>query len=128
MRRIGLVLCILMCASFVLVPFNTLHVHISADDDHTQMHGGHDHDSLADEQVHEIGEGDQVVQAHFALADGGTTFNWVHWLPLFCSLGLLLLFLPRVVSVPRPPGPDDRPILRRSHWRPPLRGPPLNSI
>jgi hypothetical protein len=127
MRRYGLALVTLMCISFVLVPFNTLHAHVSADHDHTLVHGGHGHDVAVDDSAHEIGEGDHVVHAHFAATDGGATFTWVHWLPLLGALGLLLLFLPRVVRSPRPQRLDDWPAHRRGHWRPPLRGPPLNS-
>lgn len=120
--------CVLMCISFALLPFNTLHAHVSSHDDHTWLHGGHSHDSVAAEPAHETTEGSHVVQAHFAMVDAGTSFNWVQWLPLLMALGSLLLLAPRVLFVPRPPGPDDRPIHRRGRWRPPLRGPPLTSI
>lgn len=128
MRRFGPMVCVLMCISFALLPFNTLHAHVSADHDHTLLHGGHSHDSVAGELAHETAEGDQVLQAHFAVADAGASSGWLHWLPLIFALGSLLLFLPRVFFVPRPPGPDDWPIHSRGHWRPPLRGPPLTSI
>lgn len=129
MRRFGPMVCVLMCISFALLPFNTLHAHVSADhDDHTLLHGGHTHDSIVGEPPHETAEGEQVVQAHFAVADAGTSLGWVQWLTLIFALGSLLLFAPRVFFVPRPPGPDDRPVHSRGHWRPLLRGPPLTSI
>lgn len=114
-----------MSISFILMPYSTLHAHIS-DHEHTHMHGGHVHDLEPD---HDAPSVDQVVQVNVAAATVSTpTFDWADWLPIVCIVAVLSLCRPLLTSILRPPSRDSEPIPRRSYRQPPLRGPPFFSI
>lgn len=125
-------ICLLANISLMLIPFDSTHAHVSSDHGHTHasdVHGGHSHDldlyadiDDTDEQV--------VVDMKPALTSQGTfqSVFWTYWVPLACTVVLLLavaLFCLRLVA---PPRSDPRQLSRHGHWRPPLRGPPAISI
>jgi hypothetical protein len=122
-RALRLVLGLLISLSFVLMPYGTLHAHVS-DHEHTHMHGGHVHDFASDHDAKPL---DQVVKISVpAVTPSPAMWNWTDWLPVLCVVAVLGLSLPFVTLLLRPPSRDTEPIPRRSHHRPPLRGPPAS--
>lgn len=124
MRRVLLVLSLLAVVSLVLMPLSTLHAHL--DDDHhaTEVHGGHQHDF--DPGAAEV-ESDVVMDLQITASDRGTrAIEWTQWLPLLAVTAVLLSASLLLASRVRPRAPDIPPLLRRSFWQPPLRGPPLS--
>jgi hypothetical protein len=120
-----LVLCYLMSVSFVLMPYSTLHAHLS-DHDQVHVHAGHVHDLDHHGDTRSL---DQVVNVSVsAAASSSPGHDFVIWLPVLCAVALLALALPFLTSILRPPSRDTEPIPRRSHRQPPLRGPPSVSI
>jgi hypothetical protein len=125
MRRLHrVVVCSMMCISWVLMPYSTLHAHVD-DHDHTHVHGGHVHDFGKE---YDLKHADQVVPISVTAATSPTGLDWTHWLPIFYVLTGLALALPFLTAILRPPERDSEPIPRRFHWQPPLRGPPAISI
>lgn len=133
MPRPAQIVCLLLCVSFLLAPFSTLHAHPGSDHDHPDyavLHGGHVH------EVHnhandggDIPDAGHTVDVNFAIADRGKAgFSWTDWLPLICMLAVAWLIVRYSTFILRPLDPDGRPLFRLSYWRPPLRGPPLRSI
>jgi hypothetical protein len=116
-----LVLCWVVSLSFVLIPYSTLHAHVTDQDD-THVHGGHVHDF---DGGHDVKSVDQVVKITVTAATPSpATGDWTAWLPLICVVGLLIFSLPFVTAILRPPKRNSEPIPRRPHSQPPLRGPP----
>lgn len=128
MRR-GATILGLVLISFVLTPFSTLHAHVDTGHDHGVVHGGHSHDlQFGETDDTHVGAG-QVVDMQLTAADRGSIpFPRVERLPLASAPEVPKLHPPPVTLIPRPPPIADPPILRRSFWQPPLRGPPLVSI
>lgn len=118
----------LVLISFVLTPLSTLHVHAATDHHGSALHGGHLHDFDAGDVGHHDTDAEPIIDVQLVAADRSGDFRWIEWLPLFVALGLAWLSSPYLTSILRPPAIDDPPIARRSHWKPPLRGPPLVSI
>jgi hypothetical protein len=125
MRRLHrAVVCWMMCISFVLMPYSTLHAHVD-DHEHMHVHGGHVHDF---DKGYDLKHADQVVPVTVTATTGPTGLDWTSWLPIFYVLTGLALALPFLTAILRPPARDSEPIPRRFHWQPPLRGPPAISI
>jgi hypothetical protein len=122
----------LVLSSFVLTPFSTLHAHVAADHDHTVLHGGHLHDFDFDDDDHgdRTTSAGHIIDVQLTVSDRSPTeVRWTEWLPLLIVLDPAWPGLPYLTSILRPPAVDEQPIISRpSHWQPPLRGPPLDSI
>lgn len=126
MRRLVLALCLLLNISFALVPFSALHAHVDSDHHATQVHGGHDHDLGTGNSDHDP---HHVVDLGFAFSDHGSgAMTWTHWLPLACSVVLLVTRSGLASVLLRPPASENPPPSPRDYWHPPLRGPPLSFI
>lgn len=136
MSRPAFILCLLLCASFLLAPFTTLHMHLAGDQHHSRdqghahssalLHGGHSHDF---DPPGDAGEVDPAVDVNFALSDHGSTgVSWTDWLPLLCAFGVAGLGVLYATLILRPPRAYPRLPSHLNYWRPPLRGPPLLSI
>ena len=119
-----LVACCVVSLSFMLMPYSTLHAHVS-DLEHSHLHGGHVHDLAPDE--HDVRSVDQVVQISVATTHLNPLVAWdsVDWTPVLCVLAFLALSLPFLTLILRPPARDSEPIPRRTFRHPPLRGPPV---
>lgn len=133
MRRWSRLLCVLLSASFLLAPLNTLHAHISPDHEHSSVHGGHIHHNDLNDHVDEDESGqttDKVVDLQIAMADrGASSFSWTSWLPLIASFAIVGFLSPYLTAVLRPPPQSLCPTACRAHhWQPPLRGPPVLPI
>lgn len=139
MRRLAILLCVLMNISLVLVPFRTLHAHVSHDHA-VVLHGGHSHDFDHDDD-HDHGGGhahdghvsqvpDQVLNVHFATVDASISpAAWLPFVAFVCALAFCFSFRPYLTAVLRPPAADVRLIsTRRNFLHPPLRGPPSIAI
>lgn len=129
MRRCVTVLWLVL-ASLVLTPFSTLHAHVDTGHDHGVVHGGHSHDfgsGATDDSHTDTG---QIVDLRLVASDRGTNmpFPGAERLSLAAAPEVPRLDAPQLTLIPRPPPIADPPILRRSFWQPPLRGPPLVSI
>jgi hypothetical protein len=124
MRRHRAIVCWMLCISFILMPYSTLHAHVD-EHEHMHVHGGHVHDF---DKGYDTKHADQVVPVSVAATPSPTVLDWTSWLPLVYVLTALGLALPLLTAILRPPARDSEPIPRRTCWQPPLRGPPLNSI
>lgn len=133
MRKLLVLICLLANISLLLMPFDSTHAHVTSDHGHTHasdVHGGHSHDFGLYDEVDQDADEQIVVDMKPALTSPGNfqSVFWTYWVPLACTVVLLLgvaqLCL-RIVSYPRS---DSRPLTRHGHWRPPLRGPPAFSI
>lgn len=125
MRRLRIIVCLVYCLSFMLMPASMLHAHVTTDQhDHPHVHGGHSHGiTLAHADVHE--DESHVVELNTA-PDHGSNTLWWSWLALplvllfvgLCSVcvGFVLREGRCEVCVPKQFPP----------WPPPLRGPPLS--
>lgn len=112
-----------MSISVVLMPYSTLHAHVS-DPEHTHVHGGHVHDFDSDHDVRPV---DQVVKISIAATTiSPAGWDWTDWLPVVCVVAVLALSQPFVTMILRPPSRDSDPAPRRTYRQPPLRGPPVS--
>ncbi|HEY5755658.1 MAG TPA: hypothetical protein VIU34_07535 [Steroidobacter sp.] len=132
MRKLLVLICLLANISLLLIPFDSTHAHVTSDHGHSHpsdVHGGHSHDldlygdvDEADEQI--------VVDMKPVLTTQGNFQSafWTFWVPLACTVVLLLAVVQSCLRLVAPPRSDLRPLSRHGHWRPPLRGPPSFSI
>jgi hypothetical protein len=134
-RKLLVLICLLTNISLMLIPFDSTHAHVTADHGHTHasdVHGGHSHDFDLYGDVDDDSDTDEqvVVDMKPALTSQGTLPSafLTLWLPLACTLVLLLAVAQFCVRIIAPPRSDPRPTSRHGHWRPPLRGPPTFSI
>lgn len=132
MRKLLIVICLLTNISVLLIPFDSTHAHVSPDHGHTHVsdvHGGHSHDF---DLFGDIDDGDEqiVVDMKPALTSQGIFKSALgaYWVPLACTVVLLLAVAQLCLRSVPPPRSDPRPLSRHGHWRPPLRGPPSFSL
>src|SRR6185503_581620 len=108
------------------------HAHVGSDHGHSHVsdvHGGHSHDLGRDGDVDDSPE-QIVVDMKPALTSQGNfqSVFWAYWVPLTCTLVLLLAVAQLCLLLVAPHRSDPRLLTRDGHWRPPLRGPPAFSI
>jgi hypothetical protein len=124
----------LVNVSVALVPFTTVHAHVSpTDHHHGDVHGGHSHDflDLHDvDGVHTPEDSGQVLDLEPTLTSQSSSPSvfWTHWLPLACVIAFLTLGVRLCLATLRPPRTEPQFISFRERWRPPLRAPPALSI
>lgn len=131
-RKLLIVICLLANISVMLMPFDSTHAHVSSDHGHTHasdVHGDHSHDF---DLFGDLDDGDEqiVVDMKPALTSQGVFQSafWTYWVPLACTVVLLLAVAQFCLRSIAPHRSDPRPLSRNGHWRPPLRGPPNFSI
>jgi hypothetical protein len=118
----------LMALSFALVPFNSVHAHISDDHDHSAIHGGHLHEFQHEQAIPGESVLEHVVALQMTASEHGSVSLSAPWMPVLWFLVVMIFGFALVREVFRPPGRDSTPLVRRSWRLPPLRGPPLRSI
>lgn len=125
MRRLRVIVCLVYCISFMLMPANMLHAHVTADQhDHSHVHGGHSHElANADGDIHEH-EG-HVVELKTA-PDHTSNTLWWSWLALPLVLVFVGLCCARLSFISRERRRNVRVPKQFPPWPPPLRGPPLS--
>jgi hypothetical protein len=111
---------LLLGLSFCLLSLQLsgLHLHVDAygADNATELHGTHLHEDESDEHGHDS-------DVDVGLTEPGIT--WKNYFPILAMFTLtLLVTFPRVAKIWTP---TVEPFFTsyRSHWRPPMRAPPL---
>jgi hypothetical protein len=134
-RSLVTILCLLLNVSILLMPFDSTHAHVTSDHGHTHasdVHGGHSHDFDLYGDIDESDDTDEqiVVDMKPTLTSHGTpqAVFWTYWVPVACTVVLLLAVAQFCLRLVAPHRSDPRPLSRHGHWRPPLRGPPTSSI
>lgn len=122
----------------MLMPLSQVHAHISGpSDQHVDVHGGHSHDvghghdGAAEEHdgsdVDKHDGASTVVSLKPDFSQGGLQlWKAIQWIAATFAIAIIVLELPAIPLIPRPPRTRTRPPSPYPHALPLLRGPPVS--
>jgi hypothetical protein len=123
MRSLVTLLCLLLCATVLTVPFARQHAHLGHAEATTQVHGGHSHElDHADHHESPVVYLTESDSQH----NGSAYLDPAQWLLLFCVVAVLLAHSVVLRRIDWQFAKNLRLPSQYPPWPPPLRGPPLS--